>query len=151
MLYGKGDGSFGAPTSYAAGVDPIWLAVGDYNGDGATDMAVVDNGSSALTLLLNQGGTRIALKSSATIAQAGQPITFTATIQASVAGAGTPRGTVAFKDGAKGFAFVHLNHGPAVFTTSHLSTGTHTITASYWGDGNFNPHVSSAVAEKIQP
>jgi hypothetical protein len=151
LLYGNGDGSFKAPISYAAGTGPSWLSVGDFNDDGAPDVAVVDSGSTAMTILWNQGGTRITLKSSAATAKAGQPITFTATIHNSVPGAGTPGGTVAFKDGAKNFGFVHLNHGQAVFTTTNLSPGTHTITASYWGDGFFNPHVSSAVTEKIQP
>jgi hypothetical protein len=151
VLYGKGDGSFDAPTPYTAGVDPSWLAVGDFNEDGATDVAVVDSGSTALTLLLNQGGNHIALRSSATSVRAGQSVTFTATLRSSVAGAGTPTGTIAFKDGARGIGFLHLNHGQAVFTTVHLSQGTHVITASYWGDGHFNPHVSAAVSEKITP
>jgi hypothetical protein len=151
VLYGRGNGSFNAPTSYTAGASPSWLAVGDFNEDSATDVAVVNYASTALTLLLNQGGTRIALKSSATTAKADQPVTFTATIRSSVPGAGTPTGTIAFKDGARGFGFVHLNHGQAVFTTSHLSQGTHTITASYWGGGIFNPHISPAVTEKILP
>jgi len=154
VLFGKGDGTFAAPTSYPVGARPVALTVGDFNGDGAPDVALRNfgfDGSTALTLLWNQGGTRIALKSSATTAKVGQPITFTATVQASISGAGTPTGTVAFKDGTKTIALVQLSNGKAVFTTSQLSLGTHTITATYFGNGNFNPQVSAPVKETIGP
>jgi hypothetical protein len=151
VLYGKGDGAFDPPTPYTAGFNPAWLAVGDFNSDGATDVAVVDSGGTALTLLLNQGGTRVALRSSSTSAKAGTFVTFTATVAAGAPGAGVPRGTLAFKDGSRAIGIVHLNDGRAVFSTAHLSKGKHTITASYWGDGFFNPHISSPVIEMIAP
>jgi hypothetical protein len=41
VLLGDGDGTFQAPVLYAAGPDPRALVVGDFNGDGRTDLAVV--------------------------------------------------------------------------------------------------------------
>ena len=35
VLYGQGDGSFIPPIGYGAGAFPYWLAVGDFNNDGA--------------------------------------------------------------------------------------------------------------------
>jgi hypothetical protein len=151
VMYGNGNGSFQAPMSYDVGPNPIWLTVGDFNEDGAPDVAVSEVQSSALALLLNTGGTRISLKSSAASVHVGQPVTFTATVVASVSGIPVPTGTVAFKDGPKGIGFVHLSNGKATFATSALSLGTHTITASYWETSSFNPHVSSPITEQILP
>jgi hypothetical protein len=70
----------------------------------------------------------------------GQSVTFTATVTAVAPGAGTPSGTIDFKDGATTIASgVLLNgSGVATFATSSLSVGPHSITAVYSGDGNFN-------------
>jgi hypothetical protein len=46
---GAGDGTFAAAVSYAAGPSPYGVTVGDWNGDGAADLAV-PNGSSANTV-----------------------------------------------------------------------------------------------------
>ncbi len=77
-----------------------------------------------------------AVSSSANPSDFGQSVTFTATV---MSGAGTPTGTVQFKDGAANLgAPVALNgSGVAQFSTSSLSIGTHTITAVYSGDSNF--------------
>jgi hypothetical protein len=40
---------------YAVSTNPYFGTVGDFNGDGIPDMAIVDNGSNALTLLLGDG------------------------------------------------------------------------------------------------
>jgi Bacterial Ig-like domain (group 3)/Bacterial Ig-like domain (group 1) len=67
---------------------------------------------------------------------AGQSVTFTAIVTTS---AGTPTGTVTFKDGSATLASgVALSGGVATFSTSSLSIGTHTITAVYSGDSNLN-------------
>ncbi|HEX3085245.1 MAG TPA: Ig-like domain repeat protein, partial [Pyrinomonadaceae bacterium] len=65
----------------------------------------------------------------------GQTVTFTATVSSS---AGTPTGTVTFKDGATILGTGTLNgSGQATLTTSSLSTGTHAITAVYEGTSNY--------------
>jgi hypothetical protein len=56
VLLGKGDGSFGAAPSYAAGADPWSVAVGDFNGDGIPDLAVANYGyNGTVSVLLGKG------------------------------------------------------------------------------------------------
>ncbi len=47
VLLGNGDGTFQPQVTYAAGISPRAIVTGDFNGDGRTDLAVVDYGSSA--------------------------------------------------------------------------------------------------------
>ncbi len=149
VLNGNRNGTFASPVSYYAGVNTGWLAVADFNGDGSTDLAAVDSGSTALTLLLNQGGTRMALKSSAGTVKIGTTVSFTATLAASVAAAGVPAGSITFKDGTRTLGVVPLTSGTAVFRTKSLAAGKHAITAVFLGNGAFNPHTSTAVTETV--
>jgi Bacterial Ig-like domain (group 3) len=65
----------------------------------------------------------------------GQPVTFAATVKGN---GGTPAGTVTFTDGATTLGTASLdNSGQAMFTTSTLTVGNHTITANHGGDPNF--------------
>jgi hypothetical protein len=52
---GNGDGSFQGPQSYATGAYPVSVAVGDFNGDGAPDLAVADFGDNNVNILLGNG------------------------------------------------------------------------------------------------
>ncbi len=81
-----------------------------------------------------------ALTSSADPASFGQAVTFTAAV-VSVAG-GTPTGTVTFTDTdgtVLGTATLSVVNGSdeATLATAALAVGSHTITATYGGDGNF--------------
>jgi hypothetical protein len=75
----------------------------------------------------------------------GNPVTFTATVTAASPGSGTPTGTVTFFDGACGTTQIgNTQTLPAnQVTTSALAAGSHTITACYSGDGNFNSNSGS--------
>ncbi len=56
ILFGNGNGSFGAPSVITAGTSPAEdAAFGDINGDGITDIAVCNYGSSSISLLLGNG------------------------------------------------------------------------------------------------
>src|ERR1700730_6545813 len=47
---------FSAPTNYPVGTAPVWpIAVGDFNGDGKQDMAVVNRDSGNVSILLGNG------------------------------------------------------------------------------------------------
>jgi uncharacterized repeat protein (TIGR01451 family) len=47
--------NFAAPTSYPVGTSPAAIAVGDFNGDGKMDIAVANNGSGDVSILLGNG------------------------------------------------------------------------------------------------
>ncbi len=55
VLLGKGDGTFQAPVNYAADQSPVAVAVGDFNGDGKLDLAVVNTDSNNISVLLGNG------------------------------------------------------------------------------------------------
>ena len=48
--------SFAPVANYAAGVNPISVAVGDFNADGRPDLAVANRGSGNVSILLGNGG-----------------------------------------------------------------------------------------------
>jgi FG-GAP-like repeat/FG-GAP repeat/Planctomycete extracellular len=56
ILLGNGNGTFGAPTTFAAGSLPSWVAVADFNGDDKLDLAVANgSGSDGVSVLLGNG------------------------------------------------------------------------------------------------
>jgi hypothetical protein len=55
VLLGNGDGTFQSAVIYDAGVSCLWVAVGDFNGDGKPDLAVL--GENEEVLLGNGDGT----------------------------------------------------------------------------------------------
>jgi hypothetical protein len=73
------------------------------------------------------------LSSSVNPSQAGQSVTFTAT----VAGTSTPTGSVKFLDGSATLGTGTLSRGTATLTTSSLAGGSHAISAAYGGDTTF--------------
>ncbi|MDQ3814373.1 MAG: Ig-like domain-containing protein, partial [Armatimonadota bacterium] len=92
--------------------------------------------------------TTTTLTSSANPSSAGQAVTFTATVSES--GAGTPTGTVTFREGNTTLGIGTLDaSGKATFTTSTLSIGTHNITAGYGGSTGFSGSTSRAVAQVV--
>ena len=53
VLLGSGSGAFGSATNFAVGVDPVSVAIGDLNGDGKSDLAVANEHSDNVSVLLN--------------------------------------------------------------------------------------------------
>jgi VCBS repeat protein len=49
VLLGNGDGTFQPPHHYDAGVSPVSVVTGDFNGDQVPDIAVADKGTSSTT------------------------------------------------------------------------------------------------------
>jgi len=55
ILFGNGDGTFQPPIDYPVGNRPSGPAIGDFNGDGAPDIAVASMNSNDVTIFLNDG------------------------------------------------------------------------------------------------
>jgi dienelactone hydrolase len=59
VLLGNGDGTFQSHIDFDTGQDPNWVTVGDFNGDGKLDLAVIDGQgnayTSAVVILLGKG------------------------------------------------------------------------------------------------
>jgi sugar lactone lactonase YvrE len=118
-----------------------------YSGDTLDGSAT----STPLSEVIQQATIAISLTSSASPANFGTPVTFSA----SVTGTGSqPVGTVIFVDTNAGqtttLATVPVSSsGLATVTNSALSIGTHSITAQYSGDVNHAAATSTALAERI--
>ncbi len=90
------------------------------------------------------------LITSATSAEPGATVIFTATVSSASDNGQAPTGTVTFSDGGVSLGSVALqSDGTATLSTSSLANGTHTITASYGGDANFDASGSASVTETI--
>src|SRR5207249_548682 len=95
---------------------------------------------------VNKGASTTTVLSSLNPSGFGQSVTFTAT----VSGSGpTPTGTVTFKDGTTALATNALTSGQATFTTATLSGGSHSMTAVYNGDIDYNSSTSSALTQTV--
>jgi hypothetical protein len=55
ILLGNGNGSFRKHVDYALGKLPIFIAVGDFKGDGNEDLAITNEGDDTLSILLGKG------------------------------------------------------------------------------------------------
>src|SRR5205085_1045200 len=128
------------------------LAVGSHSISAAYggDANFTAGTSAALAEAVGQAATGVTLTSSATTTVAGQPVTFTAVISVTAPGAGTPTGTVTFRDGAttRGTGSVNAA-GQATFTISSLAVAGHPITAVYGGDANFTASTSAPLTETV--
>ncbi len=159
ILLGNGDGTFQTAVTFASGGNtPFGLAVADLNGDSKPDVATANCAGSncglhigAVGVLLNAslGGTSTTLASSANPSTFGQSVTFTATVTSGFKG--TPAGTVNFFDGTTSLGTSGLDGtGAASFTTASLAEGTHSITGTYSGDGNFVTSTSPVLSQIVQ-
>ncbi len=115
-------GSVGSPPTSAATSGAFQSAYGGGTSDAFVAKIVVHT------------PTTTTLSAAPTSATAGTAINLTATV-AEVGGSSVPTGTVSFKDGTTALGSMTLNGtGIAVYTTSNLTVGAHSITAAYGGD-----------------
>ncbi len=108
-------------------------------------------GSDASPIFVNviKANANFALTSSKNPSLANELITFTA----NATGVQTPllpTGTVTFTSDGSPIGTVQLVNGVATFTVPSLTTGTHTISASYNGDQNFNAFTAS-LTQTVNP
>ncbi|MEP6624382.1 MAG: right-handed parallel beta-helix repeat-containing protein, partial [Acidimicrobiia bacterium] len=92
--------------------------------------------------------TSTALASDSNPSVSGGPVTFTATVTSA---AGTPTGTVTFREGTTTLGSGTLTNGRAAFTTNTLTVGTHSITADYGATATFAASTSPPVDQVVNP
>lgn len=134
-----GKATFSTPTLTAGAHAIVAIYSGNSSFGGST--------SPTVTQTVKKAATTTALVSSLNPSNKGQAVTFTATI---APGTGVT-GTVTFKDGATilGTAAVNATTHKAAITKSTLAVGTHSITAVYGGNTNFNTSTSAIVKQVV--
>ncbi|HEY3838404.1 MAG TPA: FG-GAP-like repeat-containing protein, partial [Bryobacteraceae bacterium] len=147
VYYGLGDGSFQSAVSFPVPLHGAssGLSVGDFNLDGRTDFALVGTSLNLLLGALPPPPT-VALTSSVNPSGFGQGIIFTATV-----GATNATGSVTFYDGLNSIGTQTLVNAQAAWTTSALSVGLHSVTATYSGDGIYPGNTSAALIQVVKP
>lgn len=117
----------------------------EYGGDAAHSGGT----SFAITQTVNKAATTTEVRVSPEPSALSRPAIMTAVVSAVVPGAGTPTGTVRFKDGSALLGTGLLAGGSAAYSVSTLSVGSHAFTAEYAGDDNFEPSVSPEVMHGV--
>jgi hypothetical protein len=122
----------------SAGTDSVTAT---YSGDANFGAST----SSVLSQVVQKANTTTAVSSAPTSANLNQIVTLTATVTPSTSGA--PTGMVNFLDGSTQLGSSALNgSGVATFSISALAAGTHSVSAEYAGDGNYNLSTSTAMS-----
>ncbi|WP_148045050.1 beta strand repeat-containing protein [Nocardioides marmorisolisilvae] len=105
------------------------------------DLNFFTSTSETITQVVNKASTKTTLTSSSPTAVFGQPVTFTASVSVLAPGAGSPSGTIVFKDGSTVIGTQPVSSATgeqASITVSNLSVAQHAISAAYSGDDDFN-------------
>jgi hypothetical protein len=138
---GTASGTFGAAALFSVGYLSSSLVTGDFNLDGALDLATANAGSNTVSILLNTQGTKMSFTPSPQQTTYGQSLTLTATVAASVGNGAAPTGTVTFENGSTVIGTAQpLSSGQASVSTASLAAGTDSLAAVYSGDSNYQAH-----------
>ena len=99
--------------------------------------------SSPLALTVGKAPTTTSLIAGPNPANLGQTVALTATVRSATS---SPAGTVTFFDGTTQLNTATLVNGSATFSSSSFISGSHSLTATYNGDGNDATSTSSPVS-----
>jgi len=124
----------------AVGTEPITAV---YNGNSSFTTST----SNVLSQTVNQANTATTLVSSLNPSNVGQSVTFTASVTPQFAF--EPTGPVTFYDGTTKMGAGYLSEDAAKFTTSRLTSGTHSITATYNGNAEFDSSSSAPLTQTV--
>jgi hypothetical protein len=127
-LSGGGTATYSTST-LAAGAHSISAT---YSGDGNYLTASSTSG----TETVNKATPMVTLSATPNPAALGANVTFTATVSTTISGV-APTGTVQFSVDGKQSGKSTLSGGKATYSTSTLTAGTHSTSATYSGDGNY--------------
>jgi hypothetical protein len=127
------------PTTLAAGKHTI---TAQYSGDSSDAPA-----KASLAQIITGASSTTTIATDTEPSTYGQTVTFTAVVSST---AGTPDGTVTFKNGSAVLGTVALSGGQATYAVSTLNGGTHTIKAVYNGSSEYGPS-SASVFQIVEP
>ncbi len=103
--------------------------------------------SAIMVEVVQSTATTTTLTSAMTTTLSGQAAVFTIAVNSAT---GIPSGNVMIDDGAVSIGQVQVNaQGVATFSLATLGVGTHSLTAAYVGNGNYNPSTSSALQHSV--
>ncbi len=111
---------------------------------GALQTTIPIGASGFVTKINESKDTTVSLAVSPNPSAVGTTTTLTATVTGN-----SPTGTVTFKDGAATMGTGTVTSGSAQLATTTLTGGAHSLTASYGGDTQNNPGVSSVVVLNV--
>jgi len=111
-----------------------------------TDTTAYKTATGSVTLTVNKATPTVSLQSSVNPVLPKNAVTLTATVSSGIS---TPTGTVTFLDGTTALGTGPLVNGVGTLTTSTLAVGSHSITAVYPGDANFNGSTSSVYPQQV--
>jgi len=142
ILLGNGDGTFQAQVGYVAGNFAYHVALGDFNGDGRLDLAVANTNDNTVSILLGNGDGTFQP----------QVIYATGSSPSSVAVGdfnGDGKLDLAITNSSSNTVSLLLGEQIATYSESGIAvygSGTHSVLASYGGDGSRTSSQSSTVA-----
>ncbi len=138
-------------TSFAAGPAPSVTATFTPSGGSGLQSST----SSVAQLVVNKDSTTTTLNVSSATPTVGAGVTYTATVTPADSGPAQPSGSVQFLDNGTPIPDYAgqeaLLGGQAICVLSYSSTGAHSITVSYPGDGSFTGSTSSGQAVTVEP
>jgi autotransporter-associated beta strand protein len=123
------------------------LITATYNGN-----AFFDPSTSPTLTQTVKASTSTILLTTTSPSSLGQAVTFIGRVTVNPSGAGSPTGTVTFRDGSTVLGTGNLDsRGIASFATTGLLVGQHAITATYEGNSNFASSTSSPFVQLVTP
>jgi hypothetical protein len=99
--------------------------------------------SSAITQVVNKATPSLSVSTSGTPSTYGGSVTFTAAISSGLTG------TITFRDGGTSIGTGNIGGTTATYATSSFAAGSHSITATWPGNTNYNSVTSSAITQIV--
>lgn len=152
ILLGRGDGTFALPQVYRTGISSASVVVGDFNNDGAPDIALAnragdpeEKSDSTVSVLINvTNRTHTIIVSSANPSIGAAQVNITVRVASDFR---VPSGYVTLSIDGDEFGTSQLAKGEVTFNLSDLLPGKHRISAQY---GGAKPWFLGSSAELMQ-